>query len=53
MREVAEVLLQLIDAPENVDLSDMGIDDQEYIGQGVHKIYVERDTLLRVAGRAE
>ncbi len=51
MREIAEMLLQLIDAPDDWDMSDMGIDDREYIGQGTYKLYVERDTLIRVSGR--
>jgi hypothetical protein len=50
MREVALCLLSLIDTPENVDLSEMGIDDHEYIGQGAYKLYVDRDALMRVAG---
>lgn len=53
-KETAEVLLQLIDghrAYNSGDFYDTGIDNIEYIGQGINKIYVERDTLLRVAGR--
>lgn len=50
MREVAEMLLQLIDDPDGAVDADMGIDVVEYIGQGVHKLYVTRDVLEQIAG---
>jgi hypothetical protein len=50
-KEVAEVMLFLIDAQPSADLSSVGVYEREYIGQGVHKIYVERDNLLRLAER--
>ena len=43
-QEIAEMLLQLIDGGGSVL-----VDDAEYIGQGVHKLYVERDTLVSYA----
>jgi len=43
--ELAEMLLQLIDRGSIV------VDDAEYLGQGIHKFYVDRDTLERLAGR--
>lgn len=51
MREIAEMLLQLTDAPMGTDLREMGIIDREYIGQSIHKLYLDRDTLIRVSGR--
>lgn len=51
MREVALCLLSLIDASPEADMREMGIADREYIGQGIYKIYVERDALLRMAGK--
>lgn len=50
MREVALCLLSLIDAPTGTDMREMGINDREYIGQGIHKLYLDRDTLVRVVG---
>ena len=43
-QEMARMLLQLLDGGGNVL-----VDDAEYIGQGIHKIYFERDTLVRYA----
>jgi hypothetical protein len=43
-KEMARMLLQLLDGGSNVL-----VDDAEYIGQGIHKIYLERDTLVRYA----
>lgn len=48
MREVATLLLQLVDASSETDLREMGIDGREYIGQGIHKLYIQRDTLVRL-----
>jgi hypothetical protein len=53
MREIALALRSIVDAPLGTDMQDMGIDDREYIGQGIHKIYLDRDKLSRVAGLAE
>lgn len=47
-QEMAQMLLQLIDGSGNIL-----VDDAEYIGQGVHKLYFERDTLLRYSGQME
>jgi len=51
--EIAGVLLQLIDSEENPNKYDTGVIDREYIGQGIHKIYVQRDTLVRVTEMGE
>jgi hypothetical protein len=45
-KEVARLLLQLIHTSEYSAL----IDDAEYIGQGIHKLYLDHDTLARIAG---
>lgn len=40
-KELAEMLLQVIDGSGSIL-----IDDAEYIGQGIHKIYLDRDVLV-------
>lgn len=50
MREIALALLSLVDAPTGTDMREMGITDREYIGQGIHKLYLDRDVLARMAG---
>lgn len=42
------MLLQLIDGSGGIL-----VDDAEYIGQGIHKLYFDRDTLLRESGKLE
>lgn len=42
VKEMAEMLLQVIDGSGSIL-----IDDAEYIGQGIHKIYLDRDVLVR------
>ncbi len=41
VKEMAEMLLQVIDGSGSIL-----IDDAEYIGQGIHKIYLDRDVLV-------
>ena len=40
-KEMAEMLLQLIDGSGSIL-----VDDTDYIGQGIHKIYLDRDVLV-------
>lgn len=49
MVEVARVLLSLVDAPPGTDMSGMGVNEKEYLGQSVYKLYVDRDALVRMA----
>ena len=46
--EIAEMLLQIIDANSDPKEAETGIVFREYMGQGYHDLTVERDTLLRV-----
>lgn len=47
-KEMAQMLLQLIDGSGSIL-----IDDAEYIGQGIHKLYFDRDVLVRYSGKLE
>lgn len=47
-KEMAEMLLQLIDGGGSIL-----VDDAEYIGQGIHKLYLDRDTLVSYSEREE
>ncbi len=49
-QEVALVLLQLTDTPLEKDMSHVGILGHDYIGQGMHDLWLDRDVLVRVAG---
>ena len=44
-QELAQAIAQLIDCGGG-----LLVDDVEYIGQGVHKYYFERDNVMRLAG---
>lgn len=46
--EMAAMLLQLIDGGGSIL-----IDDAEYIGQGIHKIYLDRDVLVSYSTRRD
>jgi hypothetical protein len=50
MREIALVLLSLVDAPTGTDMRGTGVIDRDYIGQSIHKLYLDRDALVRIAG---
>lgn len=47
-KEIAEVLLQILDGGASVL-----IDDADYIGQGIHKLYLDRDVIVHYAEREE
>jgi hypothetical protein len=50
-KEIAEVLLQIVDAQEDHNPITTGIEAVECIGQGIYEIYVDRDTLTRESGQ--
>jgi hypothetical protein len=46
-QEIAEVILQLLDTPDEAMMQWLGIEDQ-YIGQGMHNLVIwNRDDLVR------
>lgn len=47
-KELAEALLQILDGKGSIL-----IDDAEYLGQGIHKLYLDRDILICASGRTE
>lgn len=47
-QEIAKMLLQVLDSGGG-----LLIDDAEYIGQGIHKLYLDRDVLMHYSGQSE
>lgn len=48
-QEIAEVLLQILDG----EIGSALVDEVEYIGYGIHKIYLTRDVLEKYSGRED
>ncbi len=50
-QEIAEMLVQIMDADSAPNYLTTGVEERDYLGQGVHVLYIQRDTAYREATR--